>query len=321
MPRTPIVAATLAVTGGLPLRHRERRGGAPDRAHQAMNRHLRAARAALVLLASATLSCQSRPAPPAPPEEKWLVVTSNITPLLRKVTDTADPHDVLRKGELAKYDHDRTQLRWSGKIEGEKATREGTVFELRYAAEGMILHGFKPDFAAEMSVPVTSWLCDTIAQQGTFDAARCPGLLRRAKTADGGVVVYMACASGPCPVGLYRGGHLSVVFVEGITNARYHAGNKRSLLLAETRWSKDDGKQSGGSFVPIVLEGDKPLLQDPIPADRIDARDLSKIAARTVQSRVTATEIVMTGEETVKSADGATVTEKKIDERHPLPAL
>ena len=93
----------------------------------------------------------------------------------------------------------------------------------------------KPDFAAEMSVPVTSWLCESIEAQGTFDAARCPGLLRRAKTADGGLLVYMACASGPCPVGLYRGGHLSVVFVEGITNARYHAGSKRSLLLAETR--------------------------------------------------------------------------------------
>lgn len=283
-----------------------------------MKRPLLTARTALSLSALAALSCQSRP---APPEEKWLVVTAEITPLLRKVTPDADAHDVLRAGELVKPDHDLYPLRWSGKMGGEKTQREGTVFELRYAAEGMILHGFKPDFATETSLPLTSRLCDSLSAQGAFDTARCPALLRRARTAGGALLVYMACASGPCPVGLHRDGHMSAVFVDGITNARFYLGKSRSLLLAETRWSKDDGRRSGGAFIPIVLEGDKPVLKAPIPADEIDARDPAKVSARTVQPRISATEIVLTGEETVKSADGATLSEKKLDERHPLPAL
>ena len=272
--------------------------------------------------AAAALSCDKPPPPAPPPHEACLVVTSESAPLIRKPTEDASAQDVVHAGELLKLVRDVRPMRWSGKIEGVKAERDGQLLEVKYVEDGAHRFAFKPDLGAEISVPVTTWLCDAIAAQGAFEMARCPAELRRAKTTDGALLVYLPCTSGLCPVGLVRDGKVQVLGVENLIAARFFLGKKRSMLLASVRWSRDEGRQSGGAFAPLLLDGPAPVRRDDIPADRVDARDPAKVMDRLVQVKIGPTEITLTGEETVKSAaDGATLSTKPIDEKHPLPAL
>lgn len=272
--------------------------------------------------AAATLSCEKPPPPPPPPHETCLLVTNDAAPLIRKMAADATPQEIVYRGELLKRVGDLQPLRWSGTIDGAKAERDGLLLEIKYVDDGNHRYAFKPDLAAEISVPVTTWLCEAIAAQGAFEMARCPAELRRAKTIGGALLVYVPCTSGRCPVGLLRDGKMAVLGVENLIAARFFFGTKRSMLLASVRWSKDDGRQSGGAFAPLLLDGPAPVRKDDIPADRVDARDPAKVTDRLVQFQITPTQITLTGEETIKSAaDGTTFSTKPIDEKHPLPSL
>jgi hypothetical protein len=115
---------------------------------------------------------------------------------------------------------------------------------------------------------------------------------------------------------------VSVLGVENLGAARFFQGKKRSMLLATVRWTKDEGKQSGGALVPILLDGPVPVRGDDIPIDRVDARDPARVIDHIVQVQITPTEVIVKGEETVKSATtGATLSKKPIEEKHPLPSL
>lgn len=279
---------------------------------------LPAAVSAIAVATGLALGCNG--APP-PPQEKWRVVASATAPLFRKLKDGAAPHDLIRAGELVKVVRELRSLHWSGKMEGVEAARDGLALEVKYAEDGMVLSLFQQDLGAELSVPTTSHLCEEIAGQGSFHMARCPALLRRARTADGALLLYMTCNEGPCPVGLLKDGKLSVIAVENLTSAQFFTGKKKSLLLAATRWTKDEGKQSGGALVPIVLDGPTPARKDEIAVDQIDSRNPDKMLARLVTARVTAAEITLGGEETVAAADGTLASKKPIQEKHPLPPL
>jgi hypothetical protein len=249
------------------------------------------------------------------------MVTSASAPLLGELEDDDPPEEVIRQGELVKVIHEIRPFHWDAKMDGVESHREGKALEVKYADEGAAMFAFQPDFGAEVSVPVTSWLCSNIAGQGAFDVSRCPALLRRARTEDGALLIYAACNTGTCPVGVLRDGKLAVIPIENLTSASFFLGKKRSLLVAQTRWTKEEGKQSGGAYVPIVIEGGVLTRKDEIATDRVDARDPQKMLARLVHARVSAGEITITGEETVKTIDGATVSTKQVDEKHPLPSL
>lgn len=276
--------------------------------------------AGLVIAAAALLlgGCQPKR---QIPQESWLVVTSPAAPLLGELEDDDPPEEVIRQGELVRITKELRPFHWDAKMDGKDDKREGLAVEIKYAEDGAHKYGFKPDFAAEISVPTTAWLCEEISGQGPFDKARCPAILRRAKTADGALLVYAACSSGTCPVGVFKDDKVTVQPVENLTNGWFFQGKKRSLLVVATRWVKDEGKQSGGSIVSIVVENGVATRKEELPVDAVDARDPQKVSARLVHASVLPGEITLKGEETVKSADGTTLSTKPIDEKHALPSL
>lgn len=264
----------------------------------------------------------SRPSDAPPPEEPCLIVTSQIAPLLRKPTEDASAQDTLSTGEVVKLLREVRPMRWSGKALGQKAHRDGMLLEVKHVDDGAHRFGFRSDLATEEKLPATPWLCDAMSAQLAFKTARCAPELRRAKAADGALLAYWPCSSGLCPVGLFRAGKMTVLGVENLVAARFFQGKKRSMLLATVRWTRDEGKQSGGSLVPILLDGPTPARKDDIPIDRVDARDPAKVIDHIVQVEITSTEVLLKGEETVKSATtGATLSTKPIEEKHPLPPL
>lgn len=255
------------------------------------------------------------------PEEKWLVVTSPAAPLLNELEDDDPPQIVLRTGEMVQITKEMRLFRWEAKMDGKDDTREGMAVELKVAETGTHGYGWKSDLGAEASVPTTAWLCEEIAGHGPFDKARCPGLLRRARTTDGTLLVYQACSSGSCPVAVFKDDKLTVLPVENLTAGTFYQGKRRSLFLVTTRWVKDDGKRSGGSIVPFVVENGAATREEEIPVDSVDARDPGKMIDRRAHATITAAEITLSGDETVKTADGTTLSTKPVAEKHPLPAL
>jgi hypothetical protein len=274
-----------------------------------------AASAALVPSAARPPSAQ-----PAP-DEKLTLVTSESAPLLVELEDDADSPHVARPGDLFHVVREVRRLRWESKLDGVPATREGMGVEVRLTNGGTSFFTFQSDLGGQVTVPAASVLCEAIGKQGKFDLAACLSSLRRARTPDGALLVYFACNVGPCPVGVHRDGKLAVVAVEGVVATRFYVGKKRSLLLAETRWTSDEGKQSGGHLVPVLIDGGRPVPGEPIPTDRVDARDPAKVTARVVQIRFTPTEVTVTGEEKVTGADGKVLSSKKLDEKRPFPSL
>ncbi|MFO0592474.1 MAG: hypothetical protein U0441_33330 [Polyangiaceae bacterium] len=259
---------------------------------------------------------------PAPPQkETWLLVTSPAAPLLGELEDDDPPEEVIRQGELVQITKEMRQFHWDAKMDGKDDKREGLAVEVRYAMDGAHKYGFKPDFGAEITVPATSWLCDEISKQGSFDRARCPGLLRRAKTADGALLVYAACSSGTCPVAVVKDDKVSVLAVENLTTGWFFTGKKRSVLMVAARWVKDNGQQSGGALFPIVIENGTLKKGEETPIDTVDARDPKKSFARLVHATVLPDGITLEGEETTKDAEGKTLSTKKIQEKKPLPSL
>ena len=253
--------------------------------------------------------------------EKWLVVTSPAAPLLRKMEPHAAPFEVVHAGEMVEVLREIGPYSWSAKLEGKDAQREGVIVELMYTGDGVHRYGFKSDLGAEASVPPTSRLCDDLSAKGPFDRARCPALLRRARTGDGALLVYAACSSGTCPVAIVKDDKMSAIGVENLTSGWFFSGKKRAVLLVATRWVKDNGQQSGGSLVPILVENGALSRGEEIPVDAIDARDPKKSLARLVHATVTPEGISLEGEESTKSADGKTLSTKPIHDKRPLPTL
>ena len=273
-------------------------------------------------LAATSSSSAPRLSASPPLREPCLVVTSLDAPLIRKPTKDASAQDVVYKGELVKLVREDGTMSWSGKMDGQKASRAGTLLEVKHVDDGAHRFAFRPDFGDNAVVPVTAWLCDAISAQGEFQTSRCAAELRRARTADGALLAYWPCTSGLCPVGLLRAGKMAVLGVEDLSAARFFHGKKRSMLLATVRWTKDEGKQSGGALVPILLDGPAPVRGADIPIDRIDARDPAKVIDHIVQVKITPTEVIVKGEETVRSAaTGATLSKRPVEEKHPLPSL
>jgi hypothetical protein len=271
--------------------------------------------------ATTTTAAAAAAAAGPPAHETWLVVSSPAAPLLGELEDDDPPEEVIRKGEMVKITKELRQFHWDAKMDGKDDKRQGLAVEVKYAEEGARYYAFKPDLAGEASVPVTAWLCDEIAKKGPFDRARCPALLRRARTADGSILVFAACSSGTCPVAIVKDDKLSALPVENLTSGWFFSGKKRSVLLVATRWTKDEGKQSGGSLVPILVENGALARGEEIPVDTIDARDPKKSVARLVHATVTADGIALEGEESVKSADGKSLSTKPIHDKRPLPNL
>lgn len=255
------------------------------------------------------------------PQESWLVVTSPAAPMLGELEDDDPPQEVLRRGELIRITKEMRPFHWDATMDGKPDERKGLAVELKYAEEGLRGYGFKEDFGEEASVPATPWLCEELSGQGPFDKARCPALLRRARTADGALVLYAACSTGTCPVAVFKDDKLTVTPIDSLTSATFYQGKKRSLLIAATRWVKDEGRQSGGAIVPLVIEGGAVTKHPEIPTDSVDSRDPAGMKARLVRVTLTPGQIQIAGEETVKKADGTTLSTKPLDEKHPLPSL
>lgn len=250
-----------------------------------------------------------------------MIVTSKAAPLLGELEDDDPPEEVIREGELLKITKEIREFHWDAKMDGKDDKRKGMAVDIQYSDEGAHKYGFKPDFGGEVSVPVTSWLCDEIAKQGPFDRARCPGLLRRAKTADGSILVYATCSVGACPVGLVKDDKLTTIPIENLTTAWFFTGKKRSVLYVATRWTKDSGQQSGGSLFRLIIEDGKINRGEELQLDTIDARDPKKSFARLVHASVLPDGITLEGEETTKDADGKVLFTNKIQQKTAIPSL
>lgn len=270
------------------------------------------------LTASATTSA-SAAAPPA--EDTLTVAVTEKAPLLGELEDDEDAQDILFAGELIKVVREIRPYHWAAKLDGVPDKREGLALEIRLSNDGASMFAFKPDLGAEVRVTSSTVLCNALSKQRPFDLKNCPAILRRAQTPGGGLLTYVACSSGPCPVGVYQNGTMTSITVENIVSTRYYRGTKRALLLATVRFVKDEGKQSGGGLVPILIDGSTVTAKDPIYTDRVDARDSSKMVARHVYTKITPTEITLTGEEETKDSTGKSLSKTKVSEKHSLPSL
>ncbi len=267
-------------------------------------------------------ACQNGPSAPVVPTEECLPAIVSAAPLIPRVEKDTGARDIAYSGDLVKFVRDVQEFQWVGKMDGAKTERNSMLMEVKHVDDGVMRFGFRSDFGAPVRVPLTSYLCEKLKEQVSFEAARCPQELRRAIVNGGGLLSYYACASGPCPVGLYVGGKVRALLVESLGSGRLFVGKTRSLLMGQARISKDDGKQSGGVVVPIVLEGETITRAPDIAVDFIDARDVASVKQRLVSAKVSQTEVKITGEETVRSAsDGTVISTKTIEEKYPLPSI
>lgn len=257
----------------------------------------------------------------AAPTERWAEVASDVAPLLHGLEDPVVLPELVRKGELLRIGKSRGPLTWEGKLlEDAKERREGELLEAQ-RSDGASGHVFQLDLGGEVSIRPAGAVCDAIAAQVPLDVTTCKSNLRRARLADGAIVAYVPCATGPCPVAIERGADLGAIALTSLTGAHFLWGKKRSLLVAETRHAQADGKASGGALVVVALDGRAPVKGAEIPTDEVDARDGAHLVSRVVKVAMTPGEIRVRGEITESAADGKVLSKKVVDERHPLPAL
>jgi hypothetical protein len=250
--------------------------------------------AALSLVALlGVVACKREPPPgpppePPPPTEPMVTVRSSEAPLLNELEDDEPPAQMARPGDLLLPGKDLAGMAttWRARYEGRPYERiPGPMSELRPSPGGAILWGFKADLGPRVEVPLTSWICAQIVRSAG-DAGvdpECPRLLQRAQLADGALVAFTTCSSGPCPVALLRANVVRAITVDGISGARVVPTEGGPVLLATTRWVRAEGKHTGGALLPIALSGEAPRALAPIALDEIDARDPQRVVARLVQ--------------------------------------
>lgn len=164
-------------------------------------------------------------------------------------------------------------------------------------------------------------LCAALARRAPFELSSCKTKLQSARTADGAVVSYLPCLTGPCPVALERDGKLAAIAVQNLTNAHFFTGKKRSVLVVETRFVKAEGKRTSGSVAVITLDGAEPVRAEDFAADDIDATNPEHVVSRVVTIEVSRSEIRLRGKVEEQGPGGKLLASKPIDESHPLPTL
>lgn len=262
-------------------------------------------------------------AAPGPSTDRLTLVKSAAAPLLPEVEGGERAAQVVHLGDLLYVVGDLPPLAWKAKMGGMLATREGPMVEVTRAAGDTRLYGFRVDLGDEITVPSATSLCMRLsaALPAITPASRdaCPKFLRRARMADGALLAYENCSTGPCPVGVLRGNALGAITVDGIVDSQlvYVAG--KPLLLANARWVKEAGTWTGGFLVSIALDGATPSVSARIPTDDIDARDPVLVVQRNVTVDIGPEDVHLTGElRTVDRNTGHVQKKAPIDERHPL---
>lgn len=252
--------------------------------------------------------------------ERWSEVASEVAPLFYALDDPAPIPELLRRGELVRVGKRRGPMTWEGTLGEAKERRDGDLFEAQ-RSDGSPGFAFQLDLGGEVPIRPTAAVCDAIAARWPFDAASCKTTLRRARTPDGAILSYAPCASGPCPIALERGSELAAIALTNLTNAHFLRGKTRSVLVAETRYVKEEGKLTGGALTVIALDGPEPTMSPEIPYDQIDARDPARVVSRVVDAVITRAEIRVSGWIEEKSPDGKVLSKKRVQETHALPPM
>lgn len=258
---------------------------------------------------------------PAPPTERWTEVKSEAAPLLITMTEELPPPEIVRRGELLRVGEGRRVSTWKGLIDDVQETRDGMVFGVQRSKDGTMTYAFQSDLGGEVAVSATTWLCAELAKRKDLTLTACASNMRRARAADGAIVSYLACGSGLCPVTVERGGKLGVAGIEGLNNAFFFTGKKKSVLVVGTRFVKDEGKVTGGAVEIVTLDGPEPIRSAKFDGDGVDARDADHVTSKVVQIAVTRAELRLTGNVEVHGPGGKLEQTRPIDEKHPLPPL
>jgi hypothetical protein len=222
------------------------------------------------------------------------VVKSADAPFLNELEDDEPPAEVGHAGELADVVKPLPPLKaaWRAPMgDGTTGEREGPMAEVSWTQGGSILYAFAKDLGDVHDVPTAQWICEQFEGNAslpeTARRTRCTTLLRRVLLPSGAILAFAPCASGPCPVAVLRDGKVGAVAVDGIVSGRVVPGGKDGIALLSTRWTRADGKWSGGTLVPVALSGGRPKRLADIPTDEVDARDQLKVSSREVKVQIT----------------------------------
>ena len=253
--------------------------------------------------------------------ERWTEIASDVAPLMMSPTEKDPPPDMIRRGELVRVGASLTERVWEGDLEGVPSKREGMLFRARRTADGSETLAFQVDLGGEVTVGSSAGLCDALGKKGPFELGTCKTSLQRARAADGAIVSFVRCGAGACPVAIEREGSLGAIALTNLTGVFFVTGKKKSLLVGVSRFTEDAGKHTGGKVVVVGLDGAEPVRVGEHAADEIDARDPARAVQRIVSVEVTRSEIRVKGSQEEKAADGKVLSSRKVDDRHPLPAL
>jgi hypothetical protein len=303
--------------------------GSPE--EETVNRRVTLALSCLAGLLGGALSVPAQE--PAPATETMIVVRSSEAPFLNEIKPSAHPVEVGYGGDLVHLLRPLPAMkdRWRSELDpgGPSIEREGPMAELRRAPGDAILFAFASDLGDPVEVPSASWICRRVASEPSLpDEARrtrCASMLRRVLLPGGDLVAFEACASGPCPVALWRGGKLVTTSVDGIVSGRVVPGGAGGVLLLTTRWVRAEGSWTGGTLVPLALSGASPRRLRDIPLDEVDARKADTVTARQVSVEVTSTAPdrsvvrVLGRRRRVSRQDGREIWAKPVEERHSIP--
>lgn len=267
-----------------------------------------------------TGSGTSASATAAPPTERWTEVVTESAPLLVNPAEEFPPPQILHRGELLRVGASKQVASWKGMVEDVEVTRDGMVFQVQRTKDGTASFAFQSDLGGEVTISATSWICAELAKQPLLNTANCSASLQRARTADGAIVSYLPCGTGVCPIALERDGKLASIGVEGLTSAHFVSGKKKSALVIETRFVKENGERTG-STVEIVSLDAAPARAGAFPADEVDARNPDHVVSKTIKVSVTRAEVRLTGKVEEHGPGGTITSTRTIDEKHPLPAL
>ncbi len=263
---------------------------------------------------------------PPPPTEKLARVTVTASPLMSKpegkkpALDTAHTGDLLyvvgpvtEKG----YEH----VDWKGQLDGVEIARSGDAYQVRRSKSDRPLYALRGDFAEEVEVPDSGFLCagiQRVAPEPRPPADGCADALRRVALPSGALAAFVPCQVGPCAVGLWRGGELRALAVEGLVEARALAlpEGGGDALVAVTRFVRAGGAWTGGHVVVLGMGADGPVQKSELVLDEIDARQ-DEVKNRVVTFEVTPEGVHLAGAvRRVRRSDGEVLSTEPIDERH-----
>jgi hypothetical protein len=177
-------------------------------------------------------------------------VGQDPAPLLGGTEADAPALGALHAGDLVTVVRGaRPSLAWRGTLAGQPLSAEGELVEVQRSPADDAGYLFRGALDGEVRAPAAAYVCRRVG--GGPD---CPARLRRVDAGDAGTLAFVPCFGASCPIALVRGRKLSVLTVDGLTDARVGTLNGQRVAFVDALVTS--GPQSARGALHVLRVGD-----------------------------------------------------------------